>query len=190
MNKLKKFLIALLILIFIFALSIVYTYDNTKINNVSVHSVIFEQDGFTLDAEIQVSNKGILPMKFKEIDYDVYIKDRDQQLGRGKIPGRWIMPGKITELELEQKIFWQRSLELVLELLNKGNTKGIIDGEIILLQLGSNDFSLDFSQEFELEQYLKQYIKEIVGEYIDNPESIFQIVEEISSQLKGLFGNS
>ncbi|MBT4859104.1 hypothetical protein HON49_08095 [archaeon] len=175
-------LIVFFVILLLFSLGSYYTIKKISLDNVEVNNIEFEDDGFTLNVDFLIANNGIFPVKFDQIVYIVHIKSSSTMLGKGKMQGEWLKPGSTTMLNLQQKIFWTPTLELALEMLKKGDTKAQIVGDLVILDLGNSDFTVPFDEEFEIEEHIRQYIIQQTGEFVENPEELWNSIEEVGSK--------
>lgn len=164
-------------------------YPEITIDGFEQNSITFQQDSFIINADLLVMNKGIIPIKFKQAEYDVYLESNNIKLGDGFVPGKKLNAGEITQLNINQKLNWTPTLELVLDILDKGNTNIIIKGKIVIFTIGKSEVSVPFQEQIDIEEYLEQFLVEKTKDYFDNPEEVIGTVKETGKKILDIVSN-
>ena len=139
-----------------------YSLSEVSLKSLSVNKLEdISLKGFTLSGNVELYNGGVLPVKVDHVHYEVILESDNRQLAQGNIKGKWILPKSSSEHRFETKIYWETTAEMIMHLLERGDTYIQIRGSAYI-----GGLKIQFMKRVNIEEYLKQFAKEKVGEVV------------------------
>jgi hypothetical protein len=173
MKKKTKLIILGLIILSLLSYGFIYIYSLSKIqiSNFEINNIKnISLSGFTLEGNIEIQNKGIVPVEISYIEYSVILESNEKELTKGRIKGGKTNPRKKENYLLSTKINWIPTAQIAWETITSKTAKIKIAGNVHVADFKIFNFKIPFSETIDIEPYIKQFAKEKIHQAMQKIE--------------------
>lgn len=130
--------------------------------------------GAVIDGTIILYNPGYIDISSERIYYEIYLES-GQRLASGNIYGGELPAGQSAGFDFTTAVDWGSALDLAQGYLSSSETNILINGTVLVKDIGVARFQFPFERKVDISPYLDDYIQaqagkaaESIGPFLEN----------------------